>query len=183
VRGMQVAEAILPARGGMTSHAALVARGWGKCCVVGASSLDVDERRGTVRAGGRTFKEGDTITVNGTRGTVYAGSLPLLPADPESNAHYRELMGWADAVRRLRVRTNADRPEDAAQARAFGAEGIGLTRTEHMFFDERRISAMREMIVAETPAARRKALAKLLPYQRRDFEGILDAMRGPPVTI
>jgi len=183
IHGMHVAEAILTAKGGMTSHAALVARGWGKCCVVGASGIEVDERRGTVRAGGRTYKEGDTITVNGTRGTVYAGSLPLLPADPESNAHYRELMGWADAVRRLRVRTNADRPEDAAQARAFGAEGIGLTRTEHMFFDEKRIQAMREMIVAETAGARRKALAKLLPYQRRDFEGILKAMQGLPVTI
>jgi pyruvate,orthophosphate dikinase len=183
IHGMHVADAILTAKGGMTSHAALVARGWGKCCVVGCSDLEVDEKKGTVRAGSLLLREGDTITVNGTKGAVYAGALPLLPADPESNPHYRALMSWADAVRRLKVRTNADRPEDAAQARAFGAQGIGLTRTEHMFFDEKRISAMREMIVAETPAARRKALMKLLPFQRKDFEGILKAMKGYPVTI
>jgi pyruvate,orthophosphate dikinase len=193
VHGMHAAEAIVTAKGGMTSHAALVARGWGKCCVVGCGELDIDSKKGIVRlmtdVGGnagkrsRTLKEGDTITVNGTRGTVYAGSLPLLPADPESNPHYRTLMKWADERRRLKVRTNADRPEDAAQARAFGAEGIGLTRTEHMFFDENRIRAIREMIVAETPLARRKAVMKLLPFQRRDFEGILKSMAGLPVTI
>jgi pyruvate,orthophosphate dikinase len=129
------------------------------------------------------LKEGDPITVNGTKGLVYDGSMPLLPADPENNPFYRTLMHWADGVRRLKVRANADRPEDAAQARRFGAQGIGLTRTEHMFFEPKRIMAMREMIVAETPDERRKALAKLLPYQRRDFEGILKAMAGLPVTI
>ena len=183
VHGMHAAEAIVTAKGGMTSHAALVARGWGKCCVVGCGDLEIDSKKGTVRVAGRTFKEGDTITVNGTRGAIYAGALPLLPADPDSNPWYRTLMEWADARRKLKVRANADRPEDAKQARAFGAEGIGLTRTEHMFFDAARIQAMREMIVAETPAARRKALMKLLPYQRRDFEGILKAMAGLPVTI
>jgi pyruvate,orthophosphate dikinase len=183
IHGMHVAEAIVTAKGGMTSHAALVARGWGKCCVVGCGELDVDSRKGIVRVGQRVLKEGDWITVNGTRGTLSLGSLPLVPADPESSPHYRALMGWADAARRLRVRANADRPEDAVQARAFGAEGIGLCRTEHMFFDAKRILAMREMIVAETPAARRKALAKLLPFQRKDFEGILKAMQGLPVTI
>ena len=183
VHGMHAAQAIVTAKGGMTSHAALVARGWGKCCVVGCGELDVDSRRGTVRVGGRVLREGDWITVNGTRGTLALGTLPLLPADPDASPHYRSLMSWADAARRLRVRANADRPEDAAQARGFGAEGIGLCRTEHMFFDAARILAMRQMIVAETPAARRKALAKLLPYQRRDFEGILKAMAGLPVTI
>ncbi len=183
VQGMHAAVAIVTAKGGMTSHAALVARGWGKCCVVGCGDIDVDAKKGVVRVGGRTLKDGDVISVNGTRGRVYAGALPLQPADPESNAPYRELMSWADGARRLKVRANADRPEDAAAARRFGAEGIGLCRTEHMFFDERRIAAMRQMIVAETPAARRRALAKLLPYQRRDFEGILKAMAGLPVTI
>jgi len=184
VHGMHAADAIVTAKGGMTSHAALVARGWGKTCVVGCSELDIDARKGTVRvAGGRVLKEGDTITVNGSRGLVFAGELPLLPADPDTNPHYRSLMKWADDRRRLRVRTNADRPEDAAQARAFGAEGIGLTRTEHMFFDEKRIRAMREMIVAESSAARRKAVMKLLPFQRKDFEGILKSMAGLPVTI
>jgi pyruvate,orthophosphate dikinase len=181
VQGMHVAQAIVTAKGGMTSHAALVARGWGKCCVVGCAELHVESK--AVRVADRTLKEGDIITVNGTSGKIYLGSLPLLPADPERDQHYRSLMQWADARRRLRVRTNADRPADAAQARRFGAEGIGLTRTEHMFFDERRIRAMREMIVAETPAARRKALMKLLPFQRKDFEGILAAMAGLPVTI
>ncbi len=183
VHGMHAAQAIVTAKGGMTSHAALVARGWGKCCVVGCADLEVDSRKGIVRSGGKSYKEGSIITVNGTAGAVYAGSLPLLPADPESNLHYRTLMQWADAKRRLKVRANADRPEDAAQARAFGAEGIGLTRTEHMFFDAGRIRAMREMIVAETAEARRKAVMKLLPYQRRDFVGIFKAMAGLPVTI
>ncbi len=183
IHGMHAAQAIVTAKGGITSHAALVARGWGKCCVVGCGDLDVDARRGAIRVLGRTLREGDTITVNGSVGTVYAGELPLLPADPEADPNYRALMQWADARRRLRVRTNADRPEDAARARRFGAEGIGLTRTEHMFFDAGRIRSMREMIVAETAAARRRALAKLLPYQRRDFEGILAAMAGLPVTI
>ena len=183
VHGMHVAQAIVTAKGGMTSHAALVARGWGKCCVVGCSALDVDSRKGVVRVGGKTLPEGQPITINGTRGRLYLGTLPLLPADPDSNPWYRKLMQWADGVRRLKVRTNADRPEDAAQARAFGAQGIGLTRTEHMFFDAKRIRAMREMIVAETEKDRRRAVMKLLPYQRKDFEGILKAMAGLPVTI
>jgi len=183
VHGMHVAQAIVTAKGGMTSHAALVARGWGKCCVVGCSALDVDSRKGVVRVGGKTLPEGQPITINGSRGRLYLGTLPLLPADPDSNPWYRKLMQWADGVRRLKVRTNADRPEDAAQARAFGAQGIGLTRTEHMFFDAKRIRAMREMIVAETEKDRRRAVMKLLPYQRKDFEGILKAMAGLPVTI
>jgi pyruvate,orthophosphate dikinase len=183
VHGMHAAQAIVTARGGMTSHAALVARGWGKCCVVGCSELEIDAKAGRLRVGGKTFREGDLVTVNGTVGAIYAGSLPLLDTDPEKNRQYRTLMKWADATRRLGVRANADRPEDAAQARTFGAEGIGLARTEHMFFDARRILAMRRMIVSESPEARRKAVMKLLPLQRKDFEGILKAMAGFPVTI
>jgi pyruvate,orthophosphate dikinase len=183
VHGMHAAEAILTAKGGMTSHAALVARGWGKCCVVGCGALAIHEKTGQVEVDGKVLKEGDWITLNGTKGHVYQGSLPLLPADPEKNKHYRELMKWADKERTLSVRTNADRPEDAAAARRFGAQGIGLCRTEHMFFDPERILAMREMIVAETEKERRKAVMKLLPYQRKDFQGIMAAMEGLPVTI
>ena len=183
VHGMHAAEAILTAKGGMTSHAALVARGWGKCCVVGCGALMIQEKARRVEVAGKVFKEGDWITLNGTKGYVYEGSLALLPADPEKNKHYRELMNWADQKRRLGVRTNADRPEDAAAARRFGAEGIGLCRTEHMFFDPDRITAMREMIVADTEDERRKAIMKLLPFQRKDFEGIMLAMEGLPVTI
>ena len=183
VHGMHAAEAILTAKGGMTSHAALVARGWGKCCIVGCSALQIDQAKKKINVGGKTLNEGDSITLNGTAGTVYAGSLPLLPADPDKNKWYRELMTWADKVRKLGVRTNAERPEDAKQARAFGAEGIGLCRTEHMFFDPKRISAMREMILAENPDDRRRAVMKLLPFQRRDFKSILKAMKGCPVTI
>jgi pyruvate,orthophosphate dikinase len=183
VHGMHAAEAILTAKGGMTSHAALVARGWGKCCVVGCGALAIHEKTGQVEFDGTILKEGDWITLNGTKGHVYKGSLPLLPADPEKNKYYRELMRWADKERTLAVRTNADRPEDAAAARRFGAQGIGLCRTEHMFFDPERILAMREMIVAETEQERRKAVMKLLPYQRKDFLGIMAAMEGLPVTI
>jgi len=183
VHGMHAAQAILTAKGGMTSHAALVARGWGKCCIVGCGALHIDVPRGTVTVNGQVLKEGDWITMNGTAGRVYAGKLPLLPATPEKNPAYKQLMKWADELRTLGVRTNADRPEDAEQARAFGAEGIGLCRTEHMFFGDKRIVAMRRMIVAETTEEREKALAKLLPYQKRDFLGILKAMRGLPVTI
>ena len=183
VHGMHAAEAILTARGGMTSHAALVARGWGKCCIVGCGALHIDVAKRTVSVNGQVLKEGDWITMNGTVGRVYAGKLPLIPASPEKNPAYKQLMKWADEVRKLGVRTNADRPEDAAQARAFGAEGIGLCRTEHMFFGDKRILAMRRMIVAETTKEREKALAVLLPYQKRDFIGILKAMRGLPVTI
>ena len=183
VHGMHAAEAILTARGGMTSHAALVARGWGKCCIVGCGALHIDVAKRTVSVNGQVLKEGDWITMNGTVGRVYAGKLPLIPATPEKNPAYKQLMKLADEVRTLGVRTNADRPEDAAQARAFGAEGIGLCRTEHMFFGDKRILAMRRMIVAETTKEREKALAVLLPYQKRDFIGILKAMRGLPVTI
>ncbi len=183
VHGMHVAEAILTAKGGMTSHAALVARGWGKCCVVGCGALAIDGKARRVDVDGKTLKEGDWITLNGTKGYVYEGSLALLPADPEKNKHYRELMRWADKERRLGVRTNAERPEDAAAARRFGARGIGLCRTEHMFFDPERILAIREMIVADTEDQRRKAIMKLLPFQRKDFQGIMAAMEGYPVTI
>ncbi len=184
VHGMHVAEAILTAKGGMTSHAALVARGWGKCCIVGCGSLHIDEgARSVVVNGTTTLKEGDWITLNGTKGNVYQGQLPLLPVDPEKNPFYRQLMKWADRVRRLGIRTNADRPHDAQTARRFGAEGIGLCRTEHMFFDPQRIMAMREMIIADDEASRRRAIMKLLPYQRKDFYEIMRVMQGLPVTI
>ncbi len=183
VHGMHAAEAILTAKGGMTSHAALVARGWGKCCVVGCSALEIDTEKKTVRAGGITLKEGDFITLNGSTGRVYAGLLPLIPAEPDKNKHYKQIMAWADGFRRLRIRTNADRPIDAQRAIAFGAEGIGLCRTEHMFFGDDRIKPMREMILATTLEKRQAALAKLLPLQRKDFYGIFIAMKGHPVTI
>jgi pyruvate,orthophosphate dikinase len=183
VHGMHAAEAILTAKGGMTSHAALVARGWGKCCVVGCGALAINEKARSVDVDGKTLKEGDWITLNGTKGYVYKGSLALLPADPDQNKDYRELMRWADKERRLGVRTNAERPEDAAAAIKFGAKGIGLCRTEHMFFDPERILAIREMIVADTEEDRRKAIMKLLPFQRKDFQGIMAAMEGYPVTI
>jgi len=183
VHGMHAAQAILTAKGGMTSHAALVARGWGKCCIVGCGALEIRTGRRELCVGGATLKEGDWITLNGTRGLVYMGKIALLAADPEKNPYYKTLMSWADQLRRIGVRTNADSPDDAALARAFGAEGIGLCRTEHMFFGPERIQAIREMIVAETFEARRKAIMKLLPYQRQDFMGILKAMKGLPVTI
>ena len=183
VHGMHAAEAILTAKGGMTSHAALVARGWGKCCIVGCSALDINAKNKFVSVNGLTLKEGDWITLNGTKGVIYEGKLPLLPADPAKNKAYKQLMEWADEVRSLGVRTNAEAPNDAALARSFGAEGIGLCRTEHMFFDPARISAIREMIVAENKADRRKAVMKLLPFQKKDFKGILEAMKGLPVTI
>ncbi|HYA31565.1 MAG TPA: pyruvate, phosphate dikinase, partial [Thermodesulfovibrionales bacterium] len=183
VHGMHAAQAILTAKGGMTSHAALVARGWGKCCIVGCSALDIDVHRKEIRVNGRVLKEGDWITLNGTKGRVYEGKLDLLPADPEHNPWYKELMKWADLVRTLKVRTNADAPDDATAARNFGAEGIGLCRTEHMFFGPDRIKAVREMILSDTVEGRKKALAKLLPYQKSDFIGIFKAMSGLPVTI
>jgi pyruvate,orthophosphate dikinase len=167
----------------MTSHAALVARGWGKCCIVGCGSLDIKARAKEMKVDGKTLKEGDWITLNGTKGVVYEGQVKMLPADPEHNVYYKQLMKWVDQVRVLKVRTNAESPSDAAQAIAFGAEGIGLARTEHMFFGPDRIGAVREMIVAETKEAREKALAKLLPFQRDDFNGIFKAMAGKPVTV
>ncbi len=183
VHGMHVAQAIVTAKGGMTSHAALVARGWGKTCVVGCGALDIDVAAGTVSVGGTVLREGDTVTVNGTRGLVYAGELPLIVMDPEKNLVLGSFLGFCDELRRLGVRTNADRPEDAAQARRFGAEGIGLCRTEHMFFGDERIRAVREMILAGTLEERERAIAKLLPYQKEDFKGIFRAMEGLPVTV
>jgi pyruvate,orthophosphate dikinase len=183
VHGMHAAEAILTAKGGMTSHAALVARGWGKCCIVGCSALNINLANKSFSVSGRTVREGDWITLNGTKGRVYEGKLDLLPADPEHNLWYKELMTYADQYRKLKVRTNADAPQDATTARTFGAEGIGLCRTEHMFFEGDRIMAVREMILSEDIEGRRRALAKILPYQKGDFAGIFRAMEGLPVTI
>lgn len=183
VHGMHAAEAILTARGGMTSHAALVARGWGKCCVVGCSVLNIDVHKKEIHVNGKVLREGDWITLNGTEGKVYEGQLDLLPANPDKNPWYKELMKWTDNVRKLGVRTNADRPEDALVAKSFGAEGIGLCRTEHMFFGPDRIKAVREMILSETVEGRKQALAKLLPFQKGDFIEIFKVMKGLPVTI
>ncbi|MCX5853563.1 MAG: pyruvate, phosphate dikinase [Deltaproteobacteria bacterium] len=183
VHGMHIAEAILTAKGGMTSHAALVARGWGKCCIVGCSALAIDVHKKIMNVNGKIIKEGEWISLNGTLGRVYEGKIATVRPDIEANKEYMQIMAWADKFRRLGVRTNADRPQDAAQARAFGAEGIGLTRTEHMFFGSERIMAMREMIIAENVEDRRKAIMKLLPFQREDFIGILEAMHDLPVTI
>ncbi len=183
VHGMHAAQAILTAKGGMTSHAALVARGWGKCCIVGCSALNIDLQKKEIHVNGRTVREGDWITLNGTKGRVYEGKLDLLPADPDHNLWYKELMKWADQLRVLKVRTNADTPNDATVARNFGAEGIGLCRTEHMFFGPDRIKAVREMILSDELDGRKRALAKLLPFQKVDFIGIFRAMAGLPVTI
>ncbi len=183
VHGMHAAEAILTAKGGMTSHAALVARGWGKCCIVGCGALDINLKKREFSVGKKVIRQGDWITLNGTKGLVYTGKLNLHSADPEKNVHYKTLMQWADKTRKLGVRTNAESPADAALARTFGAEGIGLCRTEHMFFGPERIKAIREMIIAEDEAGRRQAVMKLLPFQKKDFMGILKAMEGCPVTI
>ena len=179
--GMNAAQGILTSRGGMTSHAAVVARGMGKCCVAGCSAVKVFERQGFLEVGGITLKEGDFITLNGSTGEVYQGELPTV--EPELTGHFKTLMSWADEFRRLRVRANADVPHDAQVAVSFGAEGIGLCRTEHMFFNEARILAMREMIMANTLQNREKALEKLLPYQKEDFKGLFEAMGNRPVTI
>ena len=181
IKGMAAAKGILTARGGMTSHAAVVARGMGKCCVVGAKAVEVDEAAGAFRTNGRTVKRGDWVTLDGSTGRVIAGQVKL--AEPKVSGHFEKFMQWADRERKIAVRTNADTPGDAKRAREFGAQGIGLTRTEHMFFEGDRIAAMREMIVARDLAGRKKALAKLLPMQRSDFEGIFTAMDGYPVTI
>ena len=181
-QGMVAARAIVTSRGGMTSHAAVVARGMGKCCVVGAHDLRIDAAQKLLRgAGDLIVKEGEWITVDGTTGRVLVGKVPTV--DPELSHQFRTLMGWADDFRRLKVRANADTPTDARNARGFGAEGIGLVRTEHMFFEGDRIQAVREMIIAENPNARRTALAKILPMQREDFKGIFKIMDGLPVTI
>jgi pyruvate,orthophosphate dikinase len=183
VHGMKPAQAILTSKGGMTSHAALVARGWGKCCIVGCGDINhIDMKKKTVNFAGKVLKEGDWISMNGSKGAVYEGQLPMIAKGPEKNPSYKKLMTWADQLRTLKVRTNADTPEDAKVAIALGAEGIGLTRTEHMFFGDR-IWAVREMIMAEDAKGREKALRKLLPMQRKDFYGIFKAMAGRPVTI
>ena len=179
--GMVAARAIVTARGGMTSHAAVVARGMGKCCVVGAHDLHIDVANGRFTAHGMTVKAGDWISVDGTTGRILLGKVATV--EPELSEHFQRLMAWADSFRSLRVRTNADTPADARKAREFGAEGIGLCRTEHMFFEGDRINAVRDMILAEDTEGRRRALAKLLPMQREDFLGIFRAMDGYPVTI
>ncbi|MEO8200953.1 MAG: pyruvate, phosphate dikinase [Gemmatimonadota bacterium] len=179
--GMVAAKAILTARGGMTSHAAVVARGMGKPCVAGAQEIQVDETAGQFSINGRSVKGGEWITVDGASGKVYAGRAALVT--PELSGNFDRVMKWADKIRHLRVRVNADTPADAHRGRDFGAEGIGLCRTEHMFFEGERINAMREMILATDAAGRKKALSKLLPMQRSDFEGIFRAMEGYPVTI
>jgi pyruvate, orthophosphate dikinase len=179
--GMVTAKAILTARGGMTSHAAVVARGMGKPCVAGAQSLQVDEKASRLSVNGRSLGAGDWITVDGSSGKVFAGQAALIP--PELSGNFNRVMKWADRIMQLRVRVNADTPADAHRGRDFGAEGIGLCRTEHMFFEGDRLVAMREMIVAQDAAGRRAALAKLLPMQRGDFEAIFRAMEGYPVTI
>ena len=189
VGGMYVAQGILTATGGKTSHAAVVARGWGKCCIVGAEKIDIDARGKKLTVGGKTVCEGEWITLDGGDGSVYSGQIDLIR--PEPPKAYETLLKWADHIRKINVRTNADTPRDARVAREMGAEGIGLCRTEHMFFKDfehpeksiERQDAIQEMIIADTPEARRAALAKLLPFQRRDFIGIFEAMDGLPVTI
>ena len=197
LRGMIAAEGILTARGGVSSHAALVARQMGKVCVCGASALHIDYNKRTLEVGGQTFKEGDFLSINGTSGEVYAGEVrtaasevvqvlierSLKSKDSQTYQYYAQLMDWCVKATRLLVRTNADTPEQTANAVAFGASGIGLCRTEHMFFEGDRIDAMREMILAETTDSRKNALAKLLPYQREDFTGIFKALKGLPATI
>ncbi|HEY9478969.1 MAG TPA: putative PEP-binding protein, partial [Gemmatimonadaceae bacterium] len=194
--GIVAARAVLTARGGMTSHAAVVARGMGKCAVVGCRDIHVDAEHRRFTVDGTDVSEGDWITLDGATGRVFVGELPTIPSDvvrvlsgrmrgSDSRVYlsFARLLSWADEARTLRVRANADTPQDARTARAFGAEGIGLCRTEHMFFEGDRIVAMREMIVARDEGGRRRALAKLLPMQRQDFEGIFEAMDGLPVTI
>ncbi|MEN9683376.1 MAG: hypothetical protein RLZZ427_1127 [Pseudomonadota bacterium] len=181
IHGMHAAKGILTARGGMTSHAAVVARGMGRPCVSGASALSIDMAARTLRIGNRELKEGDVITLDGTTGDVMAGLVKTI--EPELIGDFGTLMEWADKYRRMKVRTNAETPADCRTARQFGAEGIGLCRTEHMFFDDQRIAAVRQMILAEDEAGRRAALAKLLPEQRADFHAIFDVMAGLPVTI
>ena len=181
VHGMHAAVGVLTARGGMTSHAAVVARGMGRPCVSGAGALRIDSNAGTMRVGQRVFRAGEIITIDGSTGRVLAGKAKMRA--PQLSGAFATLMGWADQSRRLKVRANADMPRDARQARLFGAEGIGLCRTEHMFFEEDRILAVREMICADSEEGRRRALAKLLPMQRKDFEQLFEIMAGLPITI
>ncbi len=181
IHGMHAARGVVTCRGGMTSHAAVVARGMGRPCVSGAGEIHIDEAARTLTVRGRTFKAGDVITIDGAKGEVMAGAIPMI--EPELSGDFQKLMAWADKARRLRVRANAETPLDAKTARGFGAEGIGLCRTEHMFFDETRIAAVREMILADDEAGRRTALAKILPFQRSDFVELFTIMTGLPVTI
>jgi len=181
IHGLIQARGILTAQGGMTSHAAVVARGMGKPCVAGCEGLTIDLERRVARLNGRELAEGDLLTIDGGTGNVIIGAVDLVP--PSINEDFETLLGWADELRRLRVRANADTPEDAVKAREFGAQGIGLCRTEHMFMAEDRLAVMREMIMASNEEERRAALAKLLPLQQGDFEGIFEAMAGLPVTI
>ena len=181
IEGMHAAQGILTVRGGMTSHAAVVARGMGTCCVSGCGEIEIDEEKKEFKLGGYTFHEGDYISLDGTTGKIYKGDIKTNEASVSGD--FGRVMGWADEFRTLKVRTNADTPHDAKQAHEFGAQGIGLVRTEHMFFEGDRIKAVREMIVSKTAAQRRVALEKILPMQRSDFEGIYEAMEGLPVTI
>src|SRR5208337_23783 len=181
IGGMHAAEGILTTRGGMTSHAAVVARGMGKPCVAGTGAIRIDYVKQTMTAGGVTLKKGDVITIDGAAGQVMQGRVPMV--EPELSGDFTTLMGWADAVRRMKVRANAETPTDARVARSYGAEGIGLARTEHMFFEGERIVAMREMILSDDEQGRRAALAKLLPMQRQDFAELFEIMTGLPVTI
>jgi pyruvate,orthophosphate dikinase len=181
VAGMHLARGILTATGGKASHAAVVARGWGKPCVVGCDAIRIDEKAGQITINGKTVKAGEFLTIDGTTGDVMIGQVPTVA--PTISGDFATLMGWADKARTLKVRTNADTPKDAAKAREFGAEGIGLCRTEHMFFGDQRIVAMRKMILADDTEGRKAALAELEPFQREDFIGIFEAMDGLPVTI
>ncbi len=181
VDGMHTAAGILTSTGGMTSHAAVVARGWGKCCVSGAGEITIDEKKRTITVKGKKYKHTDVLSIDGATGEVMAGQVAT--TEPKLSGDFATVMKWADKYRTLKVRTNADTPADAKRARDFGAEGIGLCRTEHMFFEEDRIVSMREMILADTKPAREKALTKLLPFQREDFVGIFTAMKGLPVTV
>jgi pyruvate,orthophosphate dikinase len=181
IHGMIAAQGILTVHGGMTSHAAVVARGMGKPCVAGCEDLSIDAAARTARIGSHQLREGDVITIDGGTGRVFVGEIPLVP--PQINDDFETILGWADELRRLGVRANADTPDDAARAREFGAQGIGLCRTEHMFFGEERLPVVQEMIMASDEAGRRAALDRLLPFQQTDFEGIFEAMAGLPVTI
>ncbi|MBC8585777.1 pyruvate, phosphate dikinase [Youxingia wuxianensis] len=181
IEGMHVSQGILTVRGGMTSHAAVVARGMGTCCVSGCGEIKMDEANGCFTLGGNTYHEGDYISLDGTTGNIYGEAIPTVAADISGD--FGRIMNWADQFRTLQVRTNADTPRDAKQAVSFGAQGVGLCRTEHMFFEGERIKAVREMIVSKTEEQRRAALAKLLPMQRGDFEAIYEALEGKPVTI
>ena len=181
VEGMHHAAGILTSTGGMTSHAAVVARGWGKCCVAGAGAITIDEKKQRATIDGKSYGPKDILSIDGSTGEVMAGRVD--GSTPKMSGDFNTIMKWADAARRLKVRTNADSPADSKRARGFGAEGIGLTRTEHMFFEGDRIVAMRQMILADTLADREKALKKLLPFQRKDFVGIFTAMKGLPVTV